>query len=203
MTTRNHYDVSDITTRRPVRHSTSSPTTSPCRPRRLPSCIDIAGMFFKWIKRHLRIKLFFGTSENIVKTQIWIAISCILKHPHPIAVFQPPVRMPGILHGAEHTPGVRHYDGEAPVRCRKAGDALRQNVGIERTGFGRIAAIVHITQRDQFLRRRNRHNPRRATQRWTCGCHLERRRDVTRDVAGPPSAPAHPCACAHNRVMYN
>ena len=30
---------------------------------------------FKWIKQHLRIKKFFGTSENAVKTQIWIAIS--------------------------------------------------------------------------------------------------------------------------------
>ena len=32
-------------------------------------------MFFKWIKQHLRIKAFFGTTENAVKTQIWIAIS--------------------------------------------------------------------------------------------------------------------------------
>ena len=32
-------------------------------------------IFFKWIKQHLRIKKFFGTSENAVKTQIWIAIS--------------------------------------------------------------------------------------------------------------------------------
>src|SRR5690606_5612729 len=32
-------------------------------------------LFFKWIKQHLRIKAFFGTSENAVKTQIWIALS--------------------------------------------------------------------------------------------------------------------------------
>ncbi len=32
-------------------------------------------LFFKWIKQHLRVKSFFGTSENAVKTQIWIAIS--------------------------------------------------------------------------------------------------------------------------------
>jgi len=32
-------------------------------------------IFFKWIKQHLRIKSFYGTSENAVKTQIWIAIS--------------------------------------------------------------------------------------------------------------------------------
>ena len=32
-------------------------------------------LFFKWIKQHLRIKAFFGTSENAVRTQIWIAVS--------------------------------------------------------------------------------------------------------------------------------
>jgi hypothetical protein len=34
--------------------------------------------FFKWIKQHLRIKAFYGTSDNAVKTQIWIAISTYL-----------------------------------------------------------------------------------------------------------------------------
>jgi len=32
-------------------------------------------LFFKWIKQHLRIKVFFGTSYNAVKSQIWIAVS--------------------------------------------------------------------------------------------------------------------------------
>jgi transposase len=32
-------------------------------------------LFFKWIKQHLRIKRFLGTSENAVKTQIWCAVS--------------------------------------------------------------------------------------------------------------------------------
>jgi len=35
-------------------------------------------MFFKWIKQHLRIKTFFGTSQNAVKAQIWIAVSVYL-----------------------------------------------------------------------------------------------------------------------------
>ena len=35
-------------------------------------------LFFKWIKQYLRIKAFFGTSQNAVKTQIWIAISVYL-----------------------------------------------------------------------------------------------------------------------------
>jgi hypothetical protein len=32
-------------------------------------------LFFKWIKQHLRIKALYGTSENAVNTQIWIAVS--------------------------------------------------------------------------------------------------------------------------------
>jgi IS4 transposase len=32
-------------------------------------------LFFKWIKQHLRIKALYGTSENAVKTQIWVAVS--------------------------------------------------------------------------------------------------------------------------------
>lgn len=35
-------------------------------------------LFFKWIKQNLRIKAFYGTSQNAVKTQIWIAISVYL-----------------------------------------------------------------------------------------------------------------------------
>jgi len=32
-------------------------------------------LFFRWIKQHLRIKAFYGTSENAVKTQAWVAVS--------------------------------------------------------------------------------------------------------------------------------
>ena len=35
-------------------------------------------MFFKWIKQHLRIKAFYGTSENAVKTQVWTAVCSYL-----------------------------------------------------------------------------------------------------------------------------
>ena len=46
-------------------------------------------LFFRWIKQHLRIKNFFGTSENAVKTQIWIAVAtyvlvAILKKQHQV-----------------------------------------------------------------------------------------------------------------------
>jgi hypothetical protein len=35
-------------------------------------------LFFKWIKQHLRIKTFYGTSQNAVKAQIWIAVCVYL-----------------------------------------------------------------------------------------------------------------------------
>src|SRR3989449_3014598 len=42
---------------------------------RIYKCRWQVELFFKWVKQHLRIKTFFGTSENAVKTQIWISIS--------------------------------------------------------------------------------------------------------------------------------
>ena len=40
-------------------------------------------LFFKWIKQHLRIKAFYGNSDNAVKTQVWIAVSVYLLAGHP------------------------------------------------------------------------------------------------------------------------
>jgi hypothetical protein len=51
-------------------------------------------LFFKWIKQHLRIKVFFGTSENAVKTQIWIAISVYLT----VAIVKKRLDLPGSLY---------------------------------------------------------------------------------------------------------
>lgn len=51
-------------------------------------------LFFKWIKQHLRIKSFFGTSPNAVKTQIWIAVSAYLL----VAIVKKRLKLPGSLH---------------------------------------------------------------------------------------------------------
>ncbi len=51
-------------------------------------------LFFKWIKQHLRIKAFFGTSENAVKTQIWIAISVYV----PVAIVKKRLNLPLTLY---------------------------------------------------------------------------------------------------------
>ena len=51
-------------------------------------------LFFKWIKQHLRIKTFFGTSENAVKTQIWIAVSVYVL----VAIVKKRLRLDASLH---------------------------------------------------------------------------------------------------------
>jgi IS4 transposase len=54
---------------------TNNFTLPPLTIARIYKCRWQVELFFKWIKQHLRIKAFYGTSENAVKTQIWIAIS--------------------------------------------------------------------------------------------------------------------------------
>jgi len=49
-------------------------------------------IFFKWIKQHLRVKSFYGTSENAVKTQIWIAISAYVL----VAIVKKQMRLEGL-----------------------------------------------------------------------------------------------------------
>jgi len=54
---------------------TNNFTLSPLTIARLYRCRWQVELFFKWIKQNLRIKAFYGTSQNAVKTQIWIAVS--------------------------------------------------------------------------------------------------------------------------------
>jgi len=51
-------------------------------------------LFFKWIKQHLRIRAFFGTSENAVKSQIWIAMSVYVL----VAIVKKRLQLPGSLY---------------------------------------------------------------------------------------------------------
>ena len=51
-------------------------------------------LFFKWIKQHLRIKKFYGTSENALKTQIWIAISVYVL----VAIIKKELQLEGSLY---------------------------------------------------------------------------------------------------------
>lgn len=51
-------------------------------------------LFFKWIKQHLRIKRFYGTSENAVKTQLWIAVATYVL----VAIIKKELQLPASLH---------------------------------------------------------------------------------------------------------
>jgi len=65
----------DEETRKTLVFLTNNFTLPPLTIAQLYRCRWQIELFFKWIKQHLRIKKFFGTTENAVKTQIWIAVS--------------------------------------------------------------------------------------------------------------------------------
>lgn len=86
-------------------------------------------LFFKWIKQHLRIKGFFGTSENAVKTQVWIAVATYVL----VAILRKRLQLPLSLHSIlqilsvspfEKIPLIELFDGRAPDQ--NSGDDANQ-----------------------------------------------------------------------------
>ena len=65
----------DVETRKRFKFLTNNFTLPAVTIAHIYKCRWQVELFFKWIKQHLRIKTFYGTSENAVKTQIWIAVS--------------------------------------------------------------------------------------------------------------------------------
>ena len=65
----------DVKTRKRFKFLTNNFTLPAFTIAQIYKCRWQVELFFKWIKQHLRIKAFFGVSENAVKTQIWIAVS--------------------------------------------------------------------------------------------------------------------------------
>ena len=51
-------------------------------------------LFFKWVKQHLGIKRFYGTSDNAVKTQVWIAVSVYVL----VAIIKKELQLDASLH---------------------------------------------------------------------------------------------------------
>ena len=62
------------------------------------------GLFLKWIRQNLRIKSFFGTSENAVKTRIWIAVSVL------VAIIRSRLRLDMSLHTILQIPSVTPFE---------------------------------------------------------------------------------------------
>ena len=65
----------DVETKKRFKFLTNNFTLPALTIAQIYKCRWQVELFFKWIKQHLRIKAFYGTSENAVKTQIWIAVS--------------------------------------------------------------------------------------------------------------------------------
>jgi hypothetical protein len=85
-------------------------------------------LFFKWIKQRLRIKVFFGTSENAVKTQIWIAVSVYLL----VAIVKKKVASPlgNIVRDNAHFEGTSAEELHKSANCRsKTTDSVRLLTG--------------------------------------------------------------------------
>ena len=69
-------------------------------------------LFFKWIKQHLRIKRFFGTSENAVKTQVWTAVSVYVL----VAIIRKRLKLELSLHSMLQILSVRPFDKELLIQ---------------------------------------------------------------------------------------
>jgi hypothetical protein len=69
-------------------------------------------LFFKWVKQHLRIKAFYGTSENAVKTQIWIAVSVYVL----VAILRKRLRLEASLYQTLQILSVTLFE-KTPILC--------------------------------------------------------------------------------------
>lgn len=74
-------------------------------------------LFFKWVKQHLRIKAFYGTSENAVKTQIWIAVSVYVL----IAIIKKRLELSHSLHTILQVFSISVFE-KMPIQQAFAGD---------------------------------------------------------------------------------
>ena len=76
-------------------------------------------LFFKWIKQHLRIKAFFGTSENAVKTQIWIAVSVYVL----VAIIRKRLGLEASLYQILQILSVTHFEKTPILQAFQASDS--------------------------------------------------------------------------------
>lgn len=80
-------------------------------------------LFFKWIKQHLRIKRFFGTSENAVKTQVWIAVSTYVL----VAIVRKRLNLPLSLHTMLQILSVRPFENQSLLQLLKDAATMESN----------------------------------------------------------------------------
>lgn len=79
-------------------------------------------LFFKWIKQHLRIKRFYGTSENAVKTQIWIAVSVYVL----VAIIKKKLKLDMSLYTILQIFSISLFEKRLIIQSIKPGDYKKQ-----------------------------------------------------------------------------
>jgi hypothetical protein len=83
-------------------------------------------LFFKWIKQHLRIKAFYGTSQNAVKTQIWIAVSVYVL----VAIVRKRLGLEASLYQILQVLGVTLFEKTPILRALQASDSDSDLLGV-------------------------------------------------------------------------
>jgi transposase len=83
-------------------------------------------LFFQWIKQHLRIKAFFGTSENAVKTQIWIAVSVYVL----VAIVRKKLGLEASLYQILQVLSVTLFEKTPILRALQASDSQSNSVEV-------------------------------------------------------------------------
>jgi hypothetical protein len=83
-------------------------------------------LFFKWIKQHLRIKAFYGTSQNAVKTQIWIAISVYVL----VAIVKKRLKLEGSLYTILQILSITLFEKIPILQALSQADYINQEAGL-------------------------------------------------------------------------
>jgi hypothetical protein len=109
----------DVETRKSFKFLTNNFTLPALTIAQIYKCRWQVELFFKWIKQHLRIKAFFGTSENAVKTQIWIAVSVYVL----VAIIRKRLRLEASLYQILQILSVTLFEKTSILQALQASDS--------------------------------------------------------------------------------
>ena len=109
----------DVETRKSFKFLTNNFTLPAVTIAQIYKCRWQVELFFKWIKQHLRIKAFFGTSENAVKTQIWIAVSVYVL----VAIIRKRLRLEASLYQILQILSVTLFEKTSILQALQASDS--------------------------------------------------------------------------------
>ena len=109
----------DVETKKRFKFLTNNFTLPALTIAQIYKCRWQVELFFRWIKMHLRIKAFYGTSENAVKTQIWIAVSVYVL----VAIIRKRLRLEASLYQILQILSVTLFEKTPILRALQATDS--------------------------------------------------------------------------------